>query len=38
VSRSGPLLEGGTACRMMELNSKCPEQLKAFHECMDYYR
>ena len=25
-------------CRLKDLNAKAPEELKAFCECMDYYR
>lgn len=24
--------------RLKEVNAKCPQQLKAYYECMDYYR
>lgn len=25
-------------CRLKEVNAKCPQELKAYYECMDYYR
>lgn len=28
----------GRLCRLKDLNAKAPEELKAYCECMDYYR
>lgn len=25
-------------CRLKDLNERCPAELKAYYECMDYYR
>ena len=26
------------SCRLKDVNAKCPDQLKAYYECMDFYR
>ena len=37
----GPLTAASLALpparRLKEINAKCPQQLKAYYECMDYY-
>jgi hypothetical protein len=30
-----PLLR---SCRLKDVNAKCPDQLKSYYECMDFYR